>query len=52
LDAVRTAGGSIIAPEFGSCILPATLEPAQSAGLISDTFNLMDVREMLERYCV
>lgn len=51
LNAVRAAGGSIIAPEFSSCILPATLEPAQSAGLISDTFTLMDVREMLERYC-
>ena len=51
LNAIKSAGGHIIAPELESCILPATLEPAKSAGLITDTFNLMDVTEMLERYC-
>jgi two-component system chemotaxis response regulator CheB len=51
LKAVHAAGGKIIAPELDSCILPATLEPAKSAGLITDTFNLDKVSEMLGRYC-
>jgi two-component system chemotaxis response regulator CheB len=51
LKAIKSAGGHIVAPEFESCILPATLEPAKSAGLLTDTFNLLDAPTMLERYC-
>jgi chemotaxis response regulator CheB len=51
LNAVKAAGGRIVAPELDSCILPATIEPARSADLITDTFNLDNVREMLGRYC-
>ncbi len=51
LEAVKAAGGAIVAPELESCILPATIEPAKSAGLITDSFNLMDVQQMLGRYC-
>jgi two-component system chemotaxis response regulator CheB len=51
LNDVKAAGGTIVAPELSSCILPATIEPALSADLITDTFNLDNVRQMLERYC-
>ncbi len=51
LEAVQAAGGKIIAPALDNCILPATLEPAKSAGLITDTFNLDNVQETLVRYC-
>jgi two-component system chemotaxis response regulator CheB len=51
LDAVKAAGGKIVAPELDSCILPATIEPAKSADLITDAFHLDNVREMLGRYC-
>ena len=51
LKAVKEAGGKIVAPELDSCILPATIEPAKSSDLITDTFNLDNVREMLGRYC-
>ncbi len=51
LNAVQEAGGKIIAPELNNCILPATLEPAKSAGLITDTFSVDNVRETLRRYC-
>jgi two-component system chemotaxis response regulator CheB len=51
LSAVQAAGGKIVAPELNGCILPATIEPALSADLVTDTFNLDNVREILERYC-
>jgi two-component system chemotaxis response regulator CheB len=51
LNAVKDAGGKIVVPELDSCILPVTIEPAISADLITDSFNLDNVREMLERYC-
>jgi two-component system chemotaxis response regulator CheB len=51
LNVVHAAGGKIITPELDKCILPATLEPAKSAGLITDTFNLDNMQETLGRYC-
>jgi two-component system chemotaxis response regulator CheB len=51
LNAVKAAGGKIVAPELDSCILPATIEPAKTADLITDTFHLNDARKMMGHYC-
>lgn len=51
LRTVKASGGQIISPKLERCILPATIEPAQKEGLITDNFDPMDMQEMLVRHC-
>ncbi len=51
LRTVKAAGGQIVAPKLERCILPATIKPAESEGLITDTFDPEKIQEMLANQC-
>ncbi len=51
LRAVKQAGGTIISPQLDGCIMPATLEPVQEAGMIDEMFDPSDMRDVLKQYC-
>jgi two-component system chemotaxis response regulator CheB len=51
LRAVKDAGGTIISPRLEDCILPASLQPAVDANLITEMFKASDMMDILKRCC-
>jgi two-component system chemotaxis response regulator CheB len=51
LRSVKQAGGTVLSPRLEECILPASIQPAVDAGLISEMFSPSEIKAVLARYC-
>ena len=51
LRSIKVNGGKIFAPIADRCILPASIDPAVEADLISDFFDPVDLHAVMVRYC-
>jgi two-component system chemotaxis response regulator CheB len=51
LQAIQAVGGKIMAPKPDRCILPASIEPAMAANLVSELFDPGDLYKVLVNHC-
>jgi two-component system chemotaxis response regulator CheB len=51
LRAVQTSGGKILSPKPDRCILPASIEQALEANLVTELFDPADLQKVLVNYC-